>query len=121
MCFYETNPPFFEVFLIQLPLHMGLATEMNEEFRWVRFPKRTHREGVLDAFWAGWRCFLPAEEDGERAGRPTIPAGRGGKRSACPTNRARRRGASGGRALPPADKRGFWLKCGPLYGRRVSE
>src|ERR1035438_6374840 len=37
---------FLSIFLMQLPLHTVFATEMCGEFRWVRFGKRTHREGV---------------------------------------------------------------------------
>jgi len=41
---------FLRIFLMQLPLHTVFAMEMCGEIRWVRFGKRTHREGVNEAF-----------------------------------------------------------------------
>jgi hypothetical protein len=38
----------------------------NGDFRRISvgsFSKRTHREGVLDAFWAGWGRFSPSKEE----------------------------------------------------------
>ena len=66
---------FLGIFLMQLPLHAGLAAEILGEFRWVRFGKRTHPEGVLVEFLAGWRRLLPAKEE-RRAGRSPYNSGR---------------------------------------------
>ena len=44
--FTKRTHRFLGIFLMQLSLHAWLATEIMREFRWVRFPKRTHREGV---------------------------------------------------------------------------
>ena len=37
--------------LVEHPYVTILMTFAEEIFRWVRFPKRTHREGVLRGFW----------------------------------------------------------------------
>src|ERR1017187_4013562 len=66
---------FLGIFLMQLPLHAGLAAEILGNFRWFRLEKRTHREGVLEEFLAGWRRLLPAKEE-RRAGRSPYNSGR---------------------------------------------
>ena len=82
--FYQTNPPFFFGFLVQYARREEFAWKCYEEFRWVRFPKRTHREGFL----AGFDC-----REGRRTPHPNpLPQGERRWNYRSPTTLARRRG-----------------------------
>ena len=67
---------FFEIFLMQVIHYLLIATEIVGRNRWVRFGKRTHREGVLRGIEATCNAqrstFNVQGEDG-KAGQARYP------------------------------------------------
>jgi hypothetical protein len=85
---------FLRIFLMQLPLHTVFAMEMCGEIRWVRFGKRTHREGVNEgvssksgSFWDGIRG---SRCDGATSGKDACATGAQGFHANTEAARPRR-------------------------------